>query len=93
MEPTGYLIDCRDLLACFCLSFKGVASSGGENRNCGARPAQSWRLALFRLGVLAVGGYDAWTWYQQMQRVQITDDAYVRGEITAISPRVTGYVT
>src|SRR5262249_47001500 len=35
----------------------------------------------------------AWDWYERARSVQVTDDAYVRGEITAISPRVTGYAT
>jgi membrane fusion protein (multidrug efflux system) len=47
------------------------------------------RIAL----ALAVIGYFGWNWYERARRVQTTNDAYVRGEITGISPRVTGYAT
>jgi membrane fusion protein, multidrug efflux system len=50
-------------------------------------------LALAAIAVVAVVGYYGWSWYERTRKVQVTDDAYVRGEITAISPRVTGYAT
>lgn len=50
-------------------------------------------LALVVIAVLGVGGYYGWTWYDRSREIQITNDAYVHGEITAISPRVSGYVT
>jgi membrane fusion protein, multidrug efflux system len=50
-------------------------------------------LALAAIVAVAVVGYYAWSWYAKTRSVQVTDDAYVRGEITAISPRVTGYAT
>ena len=50
-------------------------------------------LALATIAVITVIGYFAWNWYESTRRVQVTDDAYVRGEITGISPRVTGYAT
>jgi membrane fusion protein (multidrug efflux system) len=50
-------------------------------------------VALAAIAVLAVTGYYGWSWYERTRSAQITDDAYVRGEITAISPRVTGYAT
>ena len=50
-------------------------------------------VALALIAVLALAGYYGWSWYERARTVQVTDDAYVRGEITAISPRVTGYAT
>jgi membrane fusion protein (multidrug efflux system) len=50
-------------------------------------------LAMAAIAVIAVTGYYGWSWYEKARSVQITDDAYVRGEITGISPRVTGYAT
>jgi membrane fusion protein, multidrug efflux system len=50
-------------------------------------------LALVTIAVLAVGGYYGWVWYDRSRDVQTTNDAYVRGEITAVSPRVSGYAT
>ena len=50
-------------------------------------------LALAVIAVLGVSGYYGWSWYERARRVQTTNDAYVRGEITGISPRVTGYST
>jgi membrane fusion protein (multidrug efflux system) len=50
-------------------------------------------LALTAIAVIAVVGYFGWSWYDRARTVQVTNDAYVRGEITGISPRVTGYAT
>ena len=50
-------------------------------------------LALAAVAVVAVVGYYGWSWYERTRSVQVTNDAYVRGEITGISPRVTGYAT
>jgi membrane fusion protein, multidrug efflux system len=50
-------------------------------------------LALVAIAVIAVIGYFGWSWYERTRTVQTTNDAYVRGEITGISPRVTGYAT
>jgi len=41
--------------------------------------------------VLVPAGYFAWRWYDRSRDVQSTNDAYVRGEITDISSRVSGY--
>ena len=41
--------------------------------------------------VLVPAGYYAWRWYDRSRDVQATNDAYVRGEITNISSRVSGY--
>jgi membrane fusion protein (multidrug efflux system) len=50
-------------------------------------------LAIVAITVLGLGGYYGWVWYDRSRDVQITNDAYVRGEITAVSPRVSGYAT
>jgi membrane fusion protein, multidrug efflux system len=48
--------------------------------------------AAVLLSVLAVaGGVLGWRWWAARAAVQATDNAYVRGEITALSPRVAGY--
>ena len=51
------------------------------------------RIAVV-LGVVAVAtvaGYYGWRWYDSSRDVQVTNNAYVRGEITTISSRVAGY--
>jgi membrane fusion protein (multidrug efflux system) len=50
-------------------------------------------LTVAALAVVAAGAYYGWNWYDRVRTVQFTNDAYVRGEITGISPRVTGYAT
>jgi membrane fusion protein (multidrug efflux system) len=50
-------------------------------------------VALVVVAVLGFGGYYGWVWYDRSRDVQTTNDAYVRGEITAVSPRVSGYAT
>jgi membrane fusion protein (multidrug efflux system) len=41
--------------------------------------------------LLVPAGYYLWRWYDHSRDVQGTNDAYVRGEITDISSRVSGY--
>ena len=48
-------------------------------------------IAVLLLAVLGAGWYFGARWYERSRDVQITDDAYVRGEISAISSRVSGY--
>src|SRR5215831_5029118 len=50
-------------------------------------------LAFGAIAVIAAARYCGWNWYERARTVQVTNDAYVRGEITGISPRVTGYAT
>jgi membrane fusion protein (multidrug efflux system) len=52
------------------------------------------KRVLLALALIAVAGAAAsfgWRWYDRSRDIQVTDDAYVRGEITNISSRVTGY--
>lgn len=45
------------------------------------------------LFVLVGGGaYGAWRWWNESHSRERTDNAYVRGDITVISPKVAGYV-
>jgi len=48
-------------------------------------------LTLVLIGALGATGFFGWRWYDRSREVQVTDDAYVRGEITNISSRITGY--
>jgi membrane fusion protein, multidrug efflux system len=48
-------------------------------------------VALCVIAALVAGGYYSWRWYDSSRDVQVTNNAYVRGEITNISARVTGY--
>lgn len=41
--------------------------------------------------LLVPAGYYFWRWYDRSRDVQATNDAYVRGEITVIGSRVSGY--
>jgi membrane fusion protein, multidrug efflux system len=48
-------------------------------------------LALCLIVVAGAAYYFGGRWYERSLRIQRTDDAYVRGEITSISSRVSGY--
>ncbi|HAU8267120.1 TPA: HlyD family secretion protein [Kluyvera intermedia] len=48
-------------------------------------------LSLSGIAVLGAVGYGAW-WYTSARFLQSTDDAYVGGDISAISAKVSGYV-
>jgi membrane fusion protein (multidrug efflux system) len=48
-------------------------------------------ITLCLMAALAVAAYYGWRWYDVSRDVQATDNAYVRGEITNLSSRVTGY--
>lgn len=43
--------------------------------------------------VVATGVYFGGTWWENYARRERTDNAYVRADITAISPKIAGYVT
>ena len=48
-------------------------------------------VALALIVVLVPAGDYLWRWYDRSRDVQATNDAYVRGEITDLSSRVSGY--
>lgn len=48
-------------------------------------------LSLSGIAVLCAVGYGAW-WYTHTRFLQSTDDAYVGGDISAISAKVSGYI-
>jgi membrane fusion protein, multidrug efflux system len=48
-------------------------------------------MAVGLIVLVVPAGYYLWRWYDRSRDVQSTNDAYVRGEITHISSRVSGY--
>ncbi|WP_119421773.1 HlyD family secretion protein [Desertibaculum subflavum] len=44
------------------------------------------------LGLASAGGFFGWVWWFAARDLESTDNAYVRGDITAIGPKVGGYV-
>src|SRR5689334_20247175 len=48
-------------------------------------------LAIVLIGAIGAAALFGWRWYDRSRDIQGTNDAYVRGEITDISSRVTGY--
>lgn len=42
--------------------------------------------------VLSAAGWSSWRWATEWRWVESTDDAYVDGNVTTISPKVAGYV-
>jgi membrane fusion protein (multidrug efflux system) len=42
--------------------------------------------------VIALAGYMAHQWWREGRFVEHTDDAYIGGDVTTISPRVSGYI-
>jgi membrane fusion protein (multidrug efflux system) len=52
------------------------------------------RLAIagLVLALACVGGFYGWDWWTTARDRESTDNAYVRGDITAVGPKVAGYV-
>ena len=48
-------------------------------------------FAIMLIAAVGVAAFFGWRWYDRSRDVQSTNDAYVRGDITNISARVTGY--
>ncbi len=48
-------------------------------------------IALVVIAALGAAGFYGWRWYDSSRDVEVTDNAYVRGEITNVSARVAGY--
>jgi membrane fusion protein (multidrug efflux system) len=55
-------------------------------------PFKKAALAAAGLGALVAAGVFAQHWYTVGRFIESTDDAYVGGNVTAISPRVAGFV-
>ncbi|MGA7865260.1 MAG: HlyD family secretion protein [Stellaceae bacterium] len=53
------------------------------------------RLALAALGLLAAVGiaWYGWNWWEVGRFIETTDDAYVGGNVTTLSPHVAGFVS
>ncbi len=53
------------------------------------------RLAVAALGLLITGGivWYGWNWWRVGRFIETTDDAYVGGNVTTISPHVAGFVS
>jgi membrane fusion protein (multidrug efflux system) len=45
------------------------------------------------LGLVCVGSLYGWRWWESARDREATDNAYVRGDITAVGPKVAGYVS
>ncbi len=54
----------------------------------------SRRLIAVLLGLIAAGGvaWYGWDWWRVGRFIQTTDDAYVGGNVTTLSPHVAGFV-
>ncbi len=52
------------------------------------------RLALAFLGLIAAGGvaWYGWDWWRVGRFIETTDDAYVGGNVTTLSPHVAGFI-
>ncbi len=44
------------------------------------------------LGLACAGGFQGWNWWATARDRESTDNAYVRADITAVGPKVSGYV-
>ncbi|HUC09181.1 MAG TPA: HlyD family secretion protein [Stellaceae bacterium] len=53
------------------------------------------RLGLAALGLLVAGGigWFSWSWWEVGRFIETTDDAYVGGNVTTLSPHVAGFVS
>jgi membrane fusion protein, multidrug efflux system len=53
------------------------------------------RLALAMLGLVVAGGaaWYGWNWWTVGRFIETTDDAYVGGNVTTLSPHVAGFVS
>ena len=74
----------------------GWAPGGSDDVKATRRSLRPNRhLVLALLGLLAVGGitWYGWNWWQVGRFIEATDDAYVGGNITTLSPHVAGFVS
>ncbi len=74
----------------------GWAPGGSDDVKATRRSLRPNRhLVLALLGLLAVGGitWYGWNWWRIGRFIETTDDAYVGGNITTLSPHVAGFVS
>ncbi|UHS57515.1 HlyD family secretion protein [Agrobacterium vaccinii] len=75
---------------------KPVAAEQGATPNQAAAPEKKKRksfvLPIIVLAALAGGGWYGYQWWTDGRFLISTDDAYVKGDIAVISPKVSGYV-
>jgi len=64
------------------------SKSGGKKKGVGRRVV----LPLLLAAALAGGGWYGYDYWTEGRFLITTDDAYVQGDIAAISPKVTGYI-
>lgn len=70
---------------------KGQSEAQSEARDQNPRKRKIWLLVVLMLVIL--GGLGIWGWYEIYGRWnESTDDAYVNGNVVAITPLVTGTV-
>jgi membrane fusion protein (multidrug efflux system) len=56
------------------------------------RIAKRAAIGAALLSLLGLTGWYGWSWWQRSCSTEATDNAYVHADITAISPKVAGYV-
>ena len=66
-----------------------IAAAGRTRPRAGRKKAMLAGLAIAAFGASAAYGYHWWT---VSRWLETTDDAYVSGDVTAISPRVAGHI-
>ncbi len=73
-----------------------IAPDSVRGRGVGGRHIRfDRRLALVALGLIAAGGvaWYGWDWWRVGRFIETTDDAYVGGNVTTLSPHVAGFVS
>ena len=72
-----------------------IASDGLRDILANRRHIRLSRPLIFALlGLIAAGGvaWYGWNWWQVGRFIETTDDAYVGGNVTTLSPHVAGFV-
>ncbi|KAA6120801.1 HlyD family secretion protein [Cupriavidus cauae] len=56
------------------------------------RPSRRTMLVSLSIAGAMLAGYGGYRWWQHRQHTVTSDNAYVRADVTAVAPRVAGYV-
>jgi len=56
------------------------------------RPSRRTMLVSLSIAGALLAGYGGYRWWQHRQHTVTSDNAYVRSDVTAVAPRVAGYV-